>query len=122
MKCGWPICGEMCEKSPSHLPECCFTVQRGERVSVKHFGISHPIYRCIVVLRCLYQKLFLPKVWKRIDCLEAHREERQANCMSYEEERVNVAQFILKFFKLGGSFSEEDIMRVCGIVTVSIVR
>ncbi|RZB38995.1 uncharacterized protein BDFB_007116 [Asbolus verrucosus] len=117
-RCGWPVCGDLCEKSPGHLAECRYTTQRGERVSIKNFGIPHPIYRCITVLRCLYQKQFLPKIWKKLEVLEAHCESRRASS-NYENDRVTVAEFIRRFFKLSSVFSEEDIMKVFGIVMVN---
>uniref|UniRef100_V5I9L0 Protein msta n=1 Tax=Anoplophora glabripennis TaxID=217634 RepID=V5I9L0_ANOGL len=117
-KCGWPVCNETCEKAPGHIPECRYTVLRGDRVSVKNFGVVHPIYQCITVLRCLYQKQFLPEVWKKLDTLQSHCEERKGT-QKYEQEKVTIAQFILRFFKLANVFTEEEIMRVCGIVMIN---
>lgn len=88
------------------------------QVSVKHFGVVHPLYQCITVLRCLYQKQFLPEIWKKLDTLQSHCEERKGT-QKYEQERVTIAQFILRFFKLANVFTEEEILRVCGIVMVS---
>ncbi|CAH0563605.1 unnamed protein product [Brassicogethes aeneus] len=117
-KCGWPFCSETCQKSPAHIPECRYTVMRGDKVAVKNFGIVHPIYQCITVLRCLYQKQFLPEVWEKIDKLESHCEHRK-NHPKYENDRVTIAQFILRFFKLGTVFTEEEILRIVGILTVN---
>ncbi|KAG5899225.1 hypothetical protein JTB14_034482 [Gonioctena quinquepunctata] len=77
MKCGWPVCSEICEKAPSHIPECTYTVLRGDKVTIRNFGIVHPSYQCITVLRILYQKQFLPEVWKKIEKLESHCKERK---------------------------------------------
>ncbi|KAJ8926141.1 hypothetical protein NQ314_021523, partial [Rhamnusium bicolor] len=78
----------------------------------------HPTYQCITVLRCLYQKQFLPEVWKKIELLQSHCEERKGT-QKYEQDRVAVAQFIIRFFKLENVFTEEEIMKVCGIVLVN---
>ncbi|KAJ8981905.1 hypothetical protein NQ317_007297 [Molorchus minor] len=117
-KCGWPVCSETCEKAPAHIPECRYTVLRGDRVSIKNFGVVHPTYQCITVLRCLYQKQFLPEVWKKIDRLQSHCEERKST-RKYEQDRVAIAKFILRFFKLANVFTEEEILRVCGIVMIN---
>ncbi|KAF7283536.1 hypothetical protein GWI33_000340 [Rhynchophorus ferrugineus] len=117
-KCGWPVCGEICEKSPSHIPECQYTVSRGSKMCISTFGTIHPSYQCITVLRCLYQKQFLSEVWKKLDLLESHCEERK-NTSKYEKDRTVVAQFILTFFKLRNIFTEEDVLRICGIVNVN---
>lgn len=90
------------------------------QISIRNFGITHPSYSCITVLRILYQKQFLPEIWKKIKQLQSHHEERKGT-QKYEQERLQIAQFILKFFKLDGVFSEEEIMRVCGIVTVNLI-
>ncbi|XP_072400359.1 SET domain-containing protein SmydA-8 isoform X1 [Diabrotica undecimpunctata] len=117
-KCGWPMCSDLCEKAPAHIPECRYTFLRGDKVSIKNFGITHPNYQCITVLRILYQKQFLPEVWKKIEVLQSHDKERKGT-QSYEHERTQIAQFILKFFKLAGTFTEEEIMEVCGIIMVN---
>ncbi|KAK9883483.1 hypothetical protein WA026_001657 [Henosepilachna vigintioctopunctata] len=112
------MCSEMCQKNPSHLPECRYTVQRGDKVSIRNFGIIHPFYQSVTVLRCLYQKQYLPDVWKKLDKLESHCEDRK-DTPKFKSERVQVAQFIRKFFKLDQVFTEDDIMRVCGIILVN---
>ncbi|KAL3272715.1 hypothetical protein HHI36_014177 [Cryptolaemus montrouzieri] len=117
-ECGWPMCSDICQKNPSHLPECRYTVQRGDKVSIRNFGMVHPIYQCVTVLRCLYQKQFLPEIWTKLNKLESHDEERK-NTAKYKNERVQVAEFIRRFFKLDQVFSEDDIMHVCGIIMVN---
>ncbi|XP_030760590.1 SET domain-containing protein SmydA-8-like isoform X2 [Sitophilus oryzae] len=117
-KCGWPVCSEICEKSPSHIPECQYTVSKGSKVCISTFGTIHPTYQCITVLRCLYQKQFLSDIWKKLDRLQSHCEERKISG-KYEKDRIMVAQFILGFFKLRNIFTEEEVLRVCGIVTIN---
>nr|CAD7441360.1 unnamed protein product [Timema bartmani] len=86
-------------------------------VSVKTFHQPHPTYQCLLVLRCLYQRDSNPDVWKKLQNLESHCEERRKTSR-YEEDRVAVAQFVRHFFNLQ-DFSEEQILRVCGIVQVN---
>lgn len=57
-------------------------------------------------------------MWKKLDCLQSHCEERKQT-PKYENERIAIAQFILKFFKLESVFNETEIMRICGIVMVN---
>ncbi|CAH1119383.1 unnamed protein product [Phaedon cochleariae] len=117
-KCGWPMCSEICEKAPAHIPECRYTVMRGDKVSIRNFGMIHPSYQSITVLRMLYQKQFLPEVWKKIDLLESHCEKLK-NTQKYQQERIMISQFIQRFFKLKNVFTEEEIMKACGIVMVN---
>ncbi|KAF5291573.1 hypothetical protein FQR65_LT01886 [Abscondita terminalis] len=117
-KCGWPMCCKDCENDPSHAPECYYTVKRGQKVSITNFEVHHPIYRCVTVLRCLYQKQFAPDVWKKIVKLESHCKTRE-NTEGYEQDRIYVADFILNFFKVDGLFSKEEILKVCGVIMVN---
>lgn len=119
-KCGWPICSEKCENSSSHKPECYYTCQVGKKVSIKHFGVPHPSYQCITVLRCLYQRQFDQQKWKKLDVLQTHCEERKLT-EKWESDRITVAQFIQTFFSLKDTFTEEDILKVCGLIMVSVV-
>ncbi|KAH1025994.1 SET domain-containing protein SmydA-8 isoform X1 [Dendroctonus ponderosae] len=117
-KCGWPVCSSTCEKSPNHIPECQYTSSRGSKITISTFGSIHPSYQCVTVLRCLYQKQFLSETWKKIDLLQSHCAERKLTS-KYEKDRVSIAQFILNFFKLRQVFTEEEILRVCGILMVN---
>lgn len=78
--------------------------------------MEHPLYQCLTVLRCLYQKQFLPEIWKKLDHLHSHCEERKQK-EKYEADKITVVQTIRKFFKLD-MFVEEEILRICGIVMV----
>lgn len=69
------------------------------------------------MLRCLYQKQFLPRTWKKLENLETHWEEHKATS-HYESDRITIAEFIRRFFKLGSVFSEEDIMKIYGTTLV----
>ncbi|KAI4456979.1 set and mynd domain containing arthropod-specific member 4 isoform a [Holotrichia oblita] len=116
-KCGWPMCSEICQNSPSHIPECSYTTNRGDKVSIKNFNIPHPSYQCITVLRCLYQKQFLSNVWNKIQLLESHCKERKLTS-SYQQDKRQIVEFIKRFFKID-TFSEEEILKVCGIVMIN---
>ncbi|KAJ3645799.1 hypothetical protein Zmor_023431 [Zophobas morio] len=117
-KCGWPVCSTLCEKSPSHLPECRYTIQRGERVHIKKFGVPQPIYRCITILRCLYHKQFLPRSWKKLEKLLSSLGNHTSTVTS-ENEKQTIAEFIRRFFKVWAIFSMEDVMKVCEMVMIN---
>ncbi|KAL1497859.1 hypothetical protein ABEB36_008743 [Hypothenemus hampei] len=117
-KCGWPVCDSTCEKSPNHIPDCQYTVSKGSKVTISTFGSIHPYYQCITVLRCLYQKQFLPDIWNKINVLQSRCSERKSTS-EYEKDRISIAQFILRFFKLKHIFNEEEVLRICGIVKVN---
>lgn len=87
-------------------------------MSIKNFGLIHPNYQCLMVLRCLYQKQFSPTTWKKLSALESHYEDMKKT-EKFEEDRFRIATFIRSFFALESTFSEEDILKVCGMVMVN---
>lgn len=76
----------------------------------------NPTYQCITPLRILYNKQFLPNVWQKIQTLQSHCEERKKT-PKYENDRLMVATFIRRFFKL--DVDDDLILRICGIVNVN---
>ncbi|XP_057666323.1 SET domain-containing protein SmydA-8-like [Diorhabda carinulata] len=115
-KCGWPMCSDLCEKAPGHIPECRYTVLKGDdKMSIRNFGIIHPSYQFVTILRILYQKQFLPEIWKKIQSLET-RDYQRKNI--HERDSIQIAKFILKFFKLDAVFTEDDVLKICGILKV----
>ncbi|XP_022900342.2 SET domain-containing protein SmydA-8 [Onthophagus taurus] len=116
-KCGWPMCSDLCQNSPSHIPECSYTIKRGDKVSINNFNITHPSYQSIIILRCLYQKQFLPHIWVKIEQLECHSEDRKKT-FSYINDKHHIVEFIKRFYKID-SFTDEEILKVCGIVMVN---
>ncbi|XP_072945034.1 SET domain-containing protein SmydA-8 isoform X2 [Epargyreus clarus] len=117
-KCGWPFCSEVCTLKDNHTPECFYTQERGEKVSISTYGMPHPNYQCITVLRCLYQRDHNEKLWAKLQALESHSEDRKGTD-KWNNDRKMVAEFIWKFFKLDGTFSEDEIMKCCGILQIN---
>ncbi|XP_073961933.1 SET domain-containing protein SmydA-8-like [Choristoneura fumiferana] len=118
--CGWPFCSQDCTLKEDHTPECHYTEKRGEKVSIPSsaFGSPHPNYQCITVLRCLYQRDHDKKLWEKLYALQSHCEDRRGTD-KWQNDRKMIAEFIWKFFKLEGVFSEEEVMRCCGIIQVN---
>lgn len=81
--------------------------------------MPHPNYQSITVLRCLYQRDHDEKLWAKLQALESHCDDRRGT-EKWNHDRKMVAEFIWKFFKLEGKFSEEEIMKCCGILQVQI--
>lgn len=116
--CGWPFCSEECTLKEEHKPECYYTEKRKEKVHITTFGMPHPNYQCITVLRCLYQRDHNEKLWKKLQSLQSHCEERKGTD-KWNNDKKMIADFIWKFFKLECTFSEEEIMRCCGILQIN---
>lgn len=88
-------------------------------MNIKTFGCVHPSYQCITVMRCLHLKKSNPEVWKLLMELESHCDQRKGT-YKWENDKVQVAQFSRNFFKIEEQFSEDDIMKMCGIVQVKL--
>lgn len=83
--------------------------------------MPHPNYQCITALRCLYQRDHNPKVWDKLQGLQSHCEERK-NTDKWSHDKKMICNFISSFFKLENVFTEEEIMKICGIIQVSILQ
>ncbi|KAL0275681.1 UNVERIFIED_CONTAM: hypothetical protein PYX00_003468 [Menopon gallinae] len=119
-KCGWPVCSERCEKSDSHKPECEITERyKKEKVVISNLGngLNHPSYESMIVLRCLYLKQANKSAWEKLSKLESHNEKRK-NTEKYKSDVLMIGQFIPRFYKYG-EFTEEEILKVAGIVQVN---
>ncbi|KPI99744.1 Protein msta, isoform B [Papilio xuthus] len=116
--CGWPFCSEPCTRNEVHKPECLYTKNRGEKVTISSFGIPHPNYQCITVLRCLYQRDYNEKLWAKLQSLESHCADRKGTD-KWNNDKKMIADFIVNFFKLGSTFTEEEIMKCCGIIQIN---
>ncbi|XP_037877619.1 SET domain-containing protein SmydA-8 [Bombyx mori] len=117
-KCGWPFCSELCTEKPEHEPECHYTEKRGEKVNITTFGSPHPNYQCITVLRCLYQRDHNEPLWKKLQALQSHDEDRRGTD-KWNNDKKMICDFIWMFFKLDGVFNEEEIMKCCGILQIN---
>lgn len=110
------MCSQECQESPNHVDECRVTASRGG-VSIEHFVSPHPIYQSILTLRCLLMRESCPEKWAQISQLEGHSDSRK-NSQQWLNDLEYVAKFIPKFFK-AGMWTEEEIMRVLGIVYIN---
>uniref|UniRef100_A0A1B0GHX9 Putative histone tail methylase n=1 Tax=Lutzomyia longipalpis TaxID=7200 RepID=A0A1B0GHX9_LUTLO len=116
-KCGWPMCSKDCQEAPNHAEECKLSAARGG-VTIEHFVAPHPIYQCILTLRCLLMEQSCPEKWEKISQLESHNDRRK-DSQQWLSDREYVAKFIPKFFKIPERWKEEEIMRILGIVYIN---
>lgn len=118
-RCGWPVC-ENCvgKKSPEHEPECELTQARGSKFELHHYFNPHPTYQCLSVLRCLLLKENDPKKWEKFIQLESHCDERRGS-VQWRSDREGVAKFIPRFFKCPDKWTEEEILKVAGILQIN---
>lgn len=91
------------------------------QVQIKQFITPHRTYECITTIRCLYQREHNPSIWQKLMKLESHCSKRKGT-EQYESDRQIIAQFLNRFFKVEpNDFSENDILRICGVIQVRIL-
>ncbi|XP_055531487.1 SET domain-containing protein SmydA-8 [Wyeomyia smithii] len=117
-RCGWPVCQRKCQDHPSHQAECKFTIARGSKMSLQHFYVPHPVYQCVTPLRCLLLAETAPAKWQELIKLESHEEQRRGS-KQWRDDREGVAKLIPRFFKCESKWSEDDILKVSGILQVN---
>lgn len=118
-QCGWPVCADCVGKrSAEHEPECQLTRARGTKFELHNYFNPHPTYQCLSVLRCLLLKETSPAKWEQLNQLESHCDERRGSDQ-WRSDREGVAKFIPRFFKCPQRWSEEEILKVAGILQIN---
>ncbi|XP_034834542.1 SET domain-containing protein SmydA-8 [Maniola hyperantus] len=122
-RCGWPICGSECEKSPQHLPECDVFSQAKVRFQpVEDWTTSSPQLDCITPLRLFLAKEKDPERWHRdVEIMETHTEERKKR-PTWEADQNNIVNYLIDRCKLGDRCSTELLTQICGILEVNAVE
>ncbi|KAH0534345.1 SET domain-containing protein SmydA-8-like [Cotesia glomerata] len=111
-KCGWPLCGNCTQ----HGDECLFTAKyHNSKVSVTEFGIPHPTYNCIGIVRALALKETNKDKYLQFMSLEAHDKNKDNKRL---DEFLETAKFVKRFFKLDG-VEDEEIARIAGIIQIN---
>ncbi|XP_058462124.1 SET domain-containing protein SmydA-8 [Malaya genurostris] len=117
-RCGWPVCKRKCQDRSSHQAECKFTMARGSKMSLQHFYVPHPVYQCVTPLRCLLLAETNPAKWQSLIKLESHEDQRRGS-KQWRDDREGVAKLIPRFFKCENKWTEDEILRVTGILQVN---
>ncbi|KAJ8669882.1 hypothetical protein QAD02_001141 [Eretmocerus hayati] len=109
--CGWPLCNS-CEK---HGSECEFTQRyRDSKVTITGFGIPHPTYKCVSVIRALSLKdKDNAEAFEKFSRLASSAE--RDDCVEPRE----VARFVKRFFNKLDTFDEDEIARIAGILQIN---
>lgn len=120
-KCGWPVCGPECETQPCHASaECQVFSSAGVKFQpVENCMDSCPQQNCITPLRLLLAKDSNPERWEtEVKLMEAHNDERKETYI-WENNQINVVDYLRNVCKLADRFDEELIHTVCGILEVN---
>lgn len=106
------------KKSPDHENECKLTAARGAKLELTHYFSPHPTYQCLTVLRCLLLKEHDPIKWEKLKKLESHCDDRRGS-LQWRSDREGVAKFIPRFFKCPDKWTEDEILKIAGIIQIN---
>lgn len=122
--CGWLMCGDRDCPRAGHAAECeLIRRHRPDGIVLEEFrqrdGVNVDYMQCAMVLRCLALRSADPDRWEQLLGLEAHSAERARIGME-NLERAVVVRFLRQSVRLGEEeFSDEVILKVCGILYVN---
>ncbi|KAK4012629.1 hypothetical protein OUZ56_024870 [Daphnia magna] len=117
--CNFPFCQEKCAKSSEHLSAECLILSRAKlHVTINDMSKFHPIYLCILPLRCLLLKTTQPQLFQAFSELEHHNDLRRQTDM-WDVYQVNVVEFLRTICGVADQFSEEEIHSTCGALDIN---
>ena len=104
-KCGWPLCSDVCEKSPEHVPECQIFSDRGVKVHSEKFCYDEiePMYDIVCPVRVLWQKKYEPEKWNIFWKLMSHIDD-WTQSEEWRKSHNMIIDYILNTLKLGNSY------------------
>ena len=70
--CNWPLCSNICAKSPYHIEECKLLKSRGAKIKIPWFDKPCSYYDAILPLRVMILKKTNPRAYNLISILMDH--------------------------------------------------
>lgn len=119
--CGWPVCGPECEAAPCHANAECpvFKSARVRFQSVENCTDACPQLNCVTPLRLLLAKESNPERWEsEVKIMESHNEKRRKTPL-WENNQINIVEYLRGACKLADRFDEELIHTACGILEIN---
>ena len=101
-KCGWPLCSDICEKSPEHYPECQMFSSRDVKICCKQFNYDgiEPMYDIICPVRVLWQRENQPEKWNIFWKLMSHIDNWMAS-EDWKQGHRMIVNYILENLQIG---------------------
>jgi len=115
--CGWPLCGPGCRDTENHRQECKFFQQRRSKVKISCFGVPNSLYDALLPLRVLTLKLSNPRIFSLVCLLMDHQGDEQTESRRRRHKRI--ADIIRNTWRFGADFTEEEVIRILGILSVN---
>lgn len=110
------MCQPSCTSSPYHVEECALFRKRGAKIVIPWYDKACTYYDAILPLRVLLLKYHNPKVYHLVCLLMDHNDQLDDNT---RKRRQTLVDFLRKTCKLASDFSNEEVHRVLGILSVN---
>jgi len=115
-RCNWPMCQPSCTTSPYHVDECALFRKRGAKITIPWYDKPCTYYDAILPLRVLLLKYSNPKVYELVNLLMDHNDMLDEATV---KRRQTLVDFLRKSCKLAQDFSNEEVHKVLGILSVN---
>jgi len=115
-RCHWPMCQPSCTASPYHIEECQLFMKRGAKITIPWYDRPCTYYDAILPLRVLLTKYHNPQVYYLINLLMDHNDSLDEATV---KRRQTLVDFLRKTCKLANDFSNEEVHKVLGILSVN---
>ena len=115
-RCHWPMCQPSCTASPYHIEECQLFMKRGAKITIPWYDRPCTYYDAILPLRVLLTKFHNPQVYYLINLLMDHNDTLDEATV---KRRQTLVDFLRKTCKLANDFSDEEVHKVLGILSVN---
>ena len=110
------MCQPSCTTSPYHIDECALFRKRGAKITIPWYDKPCTYYDSILPLRVLLLKYTNPKVYQLVNLLMDHNDQLDEATV---KRRQTLVDFLRKTCKLANDFSNEEVHKVLGILSVN---
>jgi len=119
-KCSLPVCNPVCQENKAHQQECKLLTDNRVKVNITNCEEVNSIYSFILPYRLLKLREQDKEKWSRVASLPDHIRER-AGLGEWDMNQKDVVNFIRRRCFMGKEFSDEDIQRAIGIISVNSI-
>lgn len=119
----WPLCGPICAKMATHLPEVVVASQCEATFEIDTYGEPCYLYECLLALRALLFQKTAPNKYKRLMSMQSHIEERRGTAIwkNVQERVIDVMKKTLGVMVFEAicpelDLSDETIQKIQGII------
>ena len=100
-----------------HAEYECKILSTKKPIKIQDYNRHHPVYECILTLRCLLLREKDPERWVKLNTMEHHNNLRQTLDELWQRNEVNTVQFLREVYNI--DFDAEIIHTVLGFADIN---